>query len=273
MGGPFGDHIASQLAIRQSGLEEATKQELLRAQNEAEGRAVTTILRQIGIAQDWVEEQIVEHTPLDAADISFLEVYTATNPEAIGNAAKGLAAGAARARAILRESKLAHKLVGLVQRGKALRADTKGVSYRPHDVLPNGRVAGTGPGAALRNFVRSDLPKLPMKYEREFEGSVRVRTFKAGERVYRSPWVPKEVPDEPGAWLGTRRTATKAGTESMYQVEKWKNPNVVQRTYEFTRDTTVYYGRVKGGTGYQVLIPKDVDPGGVLKFIEERSLK
>lgn len=35
----------------------------------------------------------------------------------------------------------------------------------------------------------------------------------------------------------------------------------------------VYYGKVKDGTGYQVLFPKDVQPGDVLKFIEEVNLK
>ena len=36
-------------------------------------------------------------------------------------------------------------------------------------------------------------------------------------------------------------------------------------TYEFTQDTTVYYGKVKDGTGYQILIPKDVSPADVLR--------
>jgi RHS repeat-associated protein len=156
MGGPFGDHMASNLAIRRSNLDPETKQELLKAQNEAEQRAVGLILKSVGTAQEWAEEQVVEYTPLNEADIAFLEMYTATDPEAVGNAVKGLVAGAERARTVLRESKLAHKLVGLVKKSKNLRADSKAVSYRPHDVLPNGRVAGAGPGAMLKG-----APTLP----------------------------------------------------------------------------------------------------------------
>ncbi len=59
----------------------------------------------------------------------------------------------------------------------------------------------------------------------------------------------------------------------MYQINKWSNPNEVLRTYEFTQDVTVYYGKVKGGTGYQALFPKDVSPGDALKFVGEAPLK
>jgi len=126
---------------------------------------------------------------------------------------------------------------------------------------------------AANNLVRTSLPDLPKTFAREFEGQARFRTFKSGERVYRSPWIPDEVPSSPGSWFGTRRTATQAGTDSMYQIGKWNNPNKVLRTYELTQDVTVYYGRVKGGTGYQALFPKEVNPGDVLKFIEEAPLK
>jgi len=66
---------------------------------------------------------------------------------------------------------------------------------------------------------------------------------------------------------------TRAGTESQYNVRKWGNPLEVLRTFEFTQDVTVYYGRVAGGKGYQVLIPQDVNPGEVLRFIEEVTLR
>ena len=109
--------------------------------------------------------------------------------------------------------------------------------------------------------------------EREFEGSVRARTFKAGDRLYRAPWVPDEAVANPGSWFGTRRTATKAGTDSMYQITKFNNPNTTLRTYELTQDITVYYGKVKGGTGYQVLFPKYVTAGDILKYVSEEVLK
>lgn len=58
----------------------------------------------------------------------------------------------------------------------------------------------------------------------------------------------------------------------MYQINKWDNPNEVLRTYEFTDDVTIHYGKVKGGTGYQLKFPDDVDPGSVMKFIKEEKL-
>jgi hypothetical protein len=124
-----------------------------------------------------------------------------------------------------------------------------------------------------RNLVRTNLPKLPKSFAREFDGPVSIRTFKAGDKLYRSPWVPDELASNPGAWFGTRRTTTQAGTDSMFQITKWGNPNSTLRAYELTQDVTGYYGKVKGGTGYQALFPKDVTPGDVLKFIGEAPLK
>ena len=59
----------------------------------------------------------------------------------------------------------------------------------------------------------------------------------------------------------------------MYQIDRFDNPNEVLRSYEFTQDVSVYYGKVRGGTGFQVLFPKDVTPGSVLKYLGENSLK
>lgn len=39
------------------------------------------------------------------------------------------------------------------------------------------------------------------------------------------------------------------------------------------KDVTLYYGKVKGGTGYQALIPKDISACGVLKFVAEVALQ
>jgi hypothetical protein len=105
-----------------------------------------------------------------------------------------------------------------------------------------------------------------------FDG-VRPRTFKAGDRLHRSPWVPEEKINDPGPWMGTRKTVTRGGTESSYNILKFKNLNSVRRTYEFKKDVTVYYGKVRSGTGYQVLFPRDVRPGDVLKFVNEVNFK
>jgi hypothetical protein len=140
------------------------------------------------------------------------------------------------------------------------------------DAADAGRLAAKN-SVAPRSLVRSALPDLPKTFAKEFDGPVRARTFKAGEKVYRSPWVPDEGTENPGQWFGTRSTVTQHGTNSMYQINKWNNPNKVLRSYEFTEDVTVYYGKVKGGTGYQVLFPKDVTPGSVLQFIGEAPLR
>jgi hypothetical protein len=78
---------------------------------------------------------------------------------------------------------------------------------------------------------------------------------------------------EPGPWFSTRRTATNVGTESQSDVKKWSNPREELRTYEFTEDVTVYYGPVAGGKGYQILMPRGVDPADVLKHLESVPLK
>jgi len=59
----------------------------------------------------------------------------------------------------------------------------------------------------------------------------------------------------------------------MSNILKHGNPVEKLRTYEFAEDVTVYYGKVTDGTGYQILIPDDIDPASVLKYVEEISLK
>ncbi|MCP4536459.1 MAG: hypothetical protein GY832_04870, partial [Chloroflexi bacterium] len=156
---------------------------------------------------------------------------------------------------------------GLGKKPSSLNDIGKAIQRRIDDSSCTPRFAGA------RRLVRSSLPQLPRTFAREFDGPIRFRTFKAGENVYRSPWVPNELPANPGSWFGTRATSTKQGTDSMLQITKWNNPNEVLRTYEFTQDVTVYYGKVKGGTGYQVLFPKNVTPGDTLKYLGEASLK
>lgn len=146
----------------------------------------------------------------------------------------------------------------------------------PGDVLQkNARETGLGmmrrTPYSSRTFIRRELPELTGTYLDAFE-SVSVRKFRKGQRVYRSPGL-KELKEAPGAWFSTRRTATKLGTDSTSNVAKWRNPLDSLRTFEFTEDVTVYYGKVHGGTGYQILIPEDVNTDLVLRFVEEVKLK
>ena len=125
-------------------------------------------------------------------------------------------------------------------------------------------------------LVRSSLPDLSGTVAEAFKGAPRIRTFKVGDRIYRSPNLLEntlESVDRPGPWLSTRRTVTKLGTESQLNVLKWSNPLEEVRTYEFTAAVTVYYGKVAGGKGFQILLPRDVDPTVVLKYIEKVPLK
>lgn len=132
---------------------------------------------------------------------------------------------------------------------------------------------GASPSArGVPSLVRKELPELSLRIKKAFKGPVRMRTLKAGERIYRSPRI-GEVAEKPGGWFGTRRTITKVGTESQSYVRKYGNPLEHRRTYEVTKDVTVYYGRVKHGKGYQILFPEDIRPANVLKFTEEVFLK
>lgn len=124
-----------------------------------------------------------------------------------------------------------------------------------------------------KSLVRKDLPKLSGTIKDAFtDGEYSLRTFKKGDIVYRSP-VAGELADSPRSWFGTRRTVTKEGTESLYNLQKWGNPIENVRTYELTTDVTVYYGKVAGGNGYQLLFPRDINPGSFLEFIMEAPLK
>ena len=75
------------------------------------------------------------------------------------------------------------------------------------------------------------------------------------------------------SWFSTRETTTAAGTESTSYVRKYGNPLRKLRTYRVRRRFTAYYGKVRYGTGYQLLIPHDVDPMDVLEFVRETNLK
>lgn len=63
-----------------------------------------------------------------------------------------------------------------------------------------------------------------------------------------------------------------AGTESLYNVKKYGNPVNRLRTFVFTKEVTVYYGKVTGGKGYQVLFPKEITPCSVLKLVADVAL-
>jgi RHS repeat-associated protein len=124
----------------------------------------------------------------------------------------------------------------------------------------------------FRALPATALPLLAGTYLKAFDGPVRTRTFKPGDKIYRTPW-PREKPNRPGPWFGTRRTATSAGTESLSNVKKWGNPVNRLRTFVFTKEVTVYYGKVAGGKGYQVLFPKNINPCSVLKLVADVALR
>lgn len=115
------------------------------------------------------------------------------------------------------------------------------------------------------SLVRKALPEVPDKIKDSFDGPLRMRTFKPGEFVYRSPRE-AEIPGLPGRFLGTRRPVTQEGAESLYYIRFHGNPVESVRTYQFTRPVTVYYGKVRDGSGYQIFVPGDVMPESVLKW-------
>jgi hypothetical protein len=115
------------------------------------------------------------------------------------------------------------------------------------------------------------LPALSGKYGAAFD-DVLERTYEPGDLVWRSPQS-GENPADPGSWFQTRRTATAVGTESQSNIRKWGNPVDRLREYKFTKRITVYYGKVAGGKGYQVLFPKGMDPRDFLDYQGEVPLK
>ena len=127
--------------------------------------------------------------------------------------------------------------------------------------------AGKGVSCSIRN-----IAPLARGFEKAFEGAARVVKLKKGQRIYRSPSSAKELADSPRRWFGTRKTVTRAGTESQYRLEEY-GERTVMRTYEILEDIEVYYGKVAGGKGYQVYISDNIDPSTVLKFIGEIPLK
>jgi len=122
-------------------------------------------------------------------------------------------------------------------------------------------------------LVRKVLPELRPEHAAEFE-VLRTRIFKPGERIYRTPNM-GEAEDalRPGRWFGTRNMITRNGAESMYKTARYGNTRELVRGYEFKQATTVYYGKVKGGTAWQVYIPDDINTGDILKLTGTRWLK
>lgn len=104
-------------------------------------------------------------------------------------------------------------------------------------------------------------------------GEYVTRTLQPGELLYRSPNSLAEPLARPGRFWGLEN-ATRAGqAEAMYNIHTYGNELQVIRTYQVTKPVDVYFGSVSGGTGYQVLFPKGVNPGSVLNFIGEHPLK
>jgi hypothetical protein len=125
---------------------------------------------------------------------------------------------------------------------------------------------------AIPSLVRKELPMLNGQYQSAFEGAARMRTFKAGDMAYRVPQG-GELLSNPGRWFSTRETVTKIGTESQLNIKVYGSPVETMRAYRFKTDVTVYYGKVKDGTGYQLYIPSDVKPSDIFEFVTERGLK
>jgi len=119
-------------------------------------------------------------------------------------------------------------------------------------------------------YARSSLPKLEGTIREAFEGEPVLRTLKLGEILYRAEAVAARGP---GYWFGTQPTTSAARAERWWNIAKWGNPREVLRAYEVTQELTVYYGRVTGGRGTQILIPEDVPLREVIRLVGETSLR
>jgi hypothetical protein len=114
------------------------------------------------------------------------------------------------------------------------------------------------------------LPKLKGTVAEAFAGGEYTeQTFHAGDLFYRSEaW----DASRPGQWLGLESVDNAAEAEQAYNLDIWKNPKEVLRTYRLTEDVTMYYGRVAGADGYQALIPDNLSADSVLQLVSERPL-
>ncbi len=138
-----------------------------------------------------------------------------------------------------------------------------------------GMVAGKSAEDALQGaaslkgrFVRETLPSLPEDYRNAFEGEPVIRTLQPGQKLYRAELSTRP----PSRWFGTQPTTSLARAERWWNILKY-GPRDVLRVYEVTEPVTVYYGKVTGGRGTQILLPLDVKPTDVVRRIDEWPLR
>jgi hypothetical protein len=114
------------------------------------------------------------------------------------------------------------------------------------------------------------LPKLTGSIVESFRNSEYSEvTFKAGTRFVRSEaWNSKGA----GAFLGIEGVDSAGEAEQAYNLVKWNNPREVLRTYVLTKDTTMYFGSVARGEGYQALVPEGIVPSSILRLVSARPL-
>jgi len=120
------------------------------------------------------------------------------------------------------------------------------------------------------SFVRSTLPKLRGSFAEAFEGTPVIKTLKPGTLLYRSEALEAKGP---GPWFGTQLTQSAARADRWWNIGIWGNPMEVVRTYRVVQEVTVYYGRVAGGRGTQILFPRDIPLDKVVIPIAETLLK
>ncbi|MEO0250512.1 MAG: hypothetical protein ABIN58_13515 [candidate division WOR-3 bacterium] len=117
-------------------------------------------------------------------------------------------------------------------------------------------------------FVRGALPPLESSYAAAFEGDPVIRTLRPGQKLYRAELSSRP----PSRWFGTQPTTSLRRADRWWNILKY-GPRDVLRVYEVTEPVTVYYGKVAGGRGTQILLPLDVKPEEVVRRIEEWPLK
>jgi hypothetical protein len=155
---------------------------------------------------------------------------------------------------------------------EAGRAFFKGAGPRPTysvgEVMPNGRLAGEGPGTpSLQQMtverpirlsgVRAGHEAAPLieGISKTFEGR-RYEIVRLNEdvTVYRAEG------GRFGRWFGLEKPHSAGHAERLYNVIDYGNDVVQVSTYKIPRGAIVYAGKVAGGEGHQVFIP---DPSRV----------
>ncbi len=137
------------------------------------------------------------------------------------------------------------------------------------EFLENNANGKTTDNTALNKSLREPIgapvraPDLTNEVARTFDNKIYVpRVLSADLIVYRSEGTAF------GRWYGLEKPSSAAHAEKLYNVVDYGNDVLEISTYRVPKNTVVYYGKVAGGSGYQIYIP-DPRKSGITQIHKE----